>query len=74
MKMVLAILQPTKLKVVQEALRKVEVHRMSVCDAQGFARQKGQTATYRGREYAIGLHRKVVLEVVVNDDFLERTL
>ena len=74
MKMIVAIIQPTKLRVVQEALRKMEVHRMTVCDAQGFARQKGQTVTYRGSEYETELLRKVVLEVVVNEDFLERTL
>ena len=42
MKLVLAIIQPTKLKAVQEALAKVEVERLTVCDAQGFARQRGQ--------------------------------
>ena len=74
MKLVVAIIQPTKLQVVQEALRKLEVHRMTVFDAQGYARQKGQTVVYRGAEYTSGLLRKVVLEIVVNDDFLERTL
>ena len=29
---------------------------------------------FRGNEYHITLLRKVVLEIVVNDDFLERTI
>lgn len=74
MKLVLAIIQPTKLKAVREALEKIEVERMTVTDAQGFGQQRGRTAIYRGHEYKTTLLRKVALEIVVNDDFLERTL
>lgn len=74
MKMIVAVIQPTKLQVVQDALRSMEVHRMTACDAQGYARQKGQTMVYRGSEYETGLLRKIALEIVVNEDFLERTL
>lgn len=74
MKMIYAIIQPPKLQAVQEALQKIGVERMTVCDAQGYGRQKGQTAMYRGVEYKTNLLRKVALEIVVNDDFLERTL
>jgi len=74
MKLVVAIIQPTKLQAVQEALVKVGVERMTVCDSQGFGRQKGRTETYRGVEYKTHLLRKIVLEIAVNDDFLERTL
>jgi nitrogen regulatory protein PII len=74
MKLVIAIIQPAKLKAVQEALAEVGVGRMTVCDAQGFGRQRGQSELYRGVEYKTSLLRKVVLEIAVNDDFLERTL
>ncbi len=74
MKLVQAIIQPTKLQPVQEALAKIEVERMTVCDAHGYARQRGQTEMYRGVEYKTRLLRKIVLEIVVNDDFLERTI
>jgi len=73
-KLVIAIIQPTKLGAVREALEKIEVTRMTVCDAQGFGRQRGRTEMYRGHEYATTLLRKVALEIIVNDDFLERTL
>jgi nitrogen regulatory protein P-II 1 len=72
--MVIAIIQPTKLKAVHEALRKIEVMRLTVCDAQGFGRQHGRTEMYRGHEYKTTLLRKIALEILVNDDFLERTL
>jgi nitrogen regulatory protein P-II 1 len=73
-KLVIAVIQPTKLKAVQEALAKVGVERMTVCDAQGFGRQRGRTELYRGVEYQTHLLRKVALEIAVNDDFLERTI
>ena len=74
MKLVLAIIQPTKLSAVQDALTKIGVERMTVCDAQGYARQRGRTEMYRGHEYKTNLLRKVTLEIAVNDDFLERTI
>jgi nitrogen regulatory protein P-II 1 len=74
MKMLIAIIQPTKLTAVRAALEKVEVTRMTVCDAQGYARQRGQTEMYRGHEYKTHLLRKIALEIVVNDDFLDRAI
>lgn len=74
MKLIVAIIQPTKLKAVREALVKMEVTRMTVGDAQGYGRQRGQTELYRGNEYKSNLLRKVAVEILVNDDFLDRTL
>jgi len=73
-KLIVAVIQPTKLQAVQEALNRVEVERFTVCDAQGYARQRGHTESYRGVEYQAKLLRKVVLEIAVNDDFLERAI
>ena len=74
MKMIVAIVQPTKLKAVREALTSVEVERMTVCEAQGYGRQRGRTEMYRGHEYKTNLLRKIQLEILVNDDFAERTI
>ena len=74
MKTIIAIIQPTKLTAVREVLDKTEVERMTVCDAQGFGQQGGHTASYRGHEYQTSLLRKIALEIVVNDDFVERTI
>ena len=74
MKLILAIIQPTKLHLVREALAGAGVERMTVCDAQGYGRQRGQTATYRGIEYQVNMLRKIALEIWVNEDFLERTI
>lgn len=74
MKLLIAIIQPTKLKAVEEALRRIGVTRLTVGDAMGYARQRGQDETYRGAEYQINLLRKVALEIAVNDDFVEKTV
>jgi nitrogen regulatory protein PII len=79
-KLVIAIIQPSKLSAVREALEKIEVARMTICDAQGFGRQRGQEASLEPTESGPGndprsiLLRKIVLEVVVNDDFLDRAI
>ncbi len=74
MKLIEAIIQPSRLEAVKEALSEVEVVRLTVCDVQGFGRQKGHTEIYRGHEYTVNLLRKVKLEIAVNDDFVEPTI
>jgi len=74
MKLILAVIQPPKLATVRQALGHIGVSRMTVSDAMGFARQRGQTETYRGAEYRTNLLRKVNLEIAVNDDFVDRTI
>jgi nitrogen regulatory protein P-II 2 len=72
-KLVVAVIQPTKLCAVHEVLEDIEVERMTICDAQGFG-PKPPRAVYQGHEHLPVLQRKVVVEIVVNDDFLERTV
>lgn len=74
MKLIIAIIQPTKLNAVKEALTAAGVERLTVCDAQGFGQQHGQTQMYRGHEYKTGFLRKIELEIAVNDDYVERTI
>jgi nitrogen regulatory protein P-II 1 len=74
MKMIIAIIQPSKLEAVKDSLSEVEVFRLTVSDVQGFGRQKGHTEVYRGHEYTVNLLRKVKLEIAVNDDFVEPTI
>ena len=73
-KLIIAVIQPTKLDPLREALVKIGVTRMTVCDAQGYGQQRGRTAMYRGHEYKTNLLRKIELEILVNDDFVERTI
>ena len=74
MKLIIAIIQPSRLEAVKVALTDVEVFRLTVMDCQGFGRQKGQTEVYRGRKFSINLVRKVQLQIAVNEEFVEPTI
>jgi len=74
MKLIIAIIQPSKLEEVKAALTDVEVFRLTVMDCQGFGRQKGKSELYRGREFSVNLTRKVQLQIAVNDEFVEPTV
>lgn len=74
MKLIIAVIQPSKLDAVKEALARVEVFRLTVIEAQGFGRQKGFTEVYRGTEFTVNLLRKVELQIAVNDAFVEPTI
>lgn len=74
MKLIIAIIQPSRLEAVKAALTDVEVFRLTVMDCQGFGRQKGQTEIYRGQKFAVNLLRKVQLQIAVNEEFVEPTI
>ncbi|QEF98050.1 Nitrogen regulatory protein P-II [Stieleria maiorica] len=71
MRVVVAIIQPTKLSTVRDALRELQVDDITICDAMGYGRQHGQSALFRGNEYKVDLLRKVVVEVLVHEDELQ---
>ena len=74
MKLILAIIQPSKLEAVKEALSKVAVFRMTIVDVQGFGRQKGHTELYRGAEYVVDFLPKVKIEIVLGEDMVEKAV
>jgi nitrogen regulatory protein P-II 1 len=67
MKKIEAIIQPSKLDSVKEALIAIGVEGMTASEVRGHGRQKGHREVYRGREYNVDLLPKVKLEVVVPD-------
>ena len=71
MKLVVAIIKPFKLDAVREALTELGIQGLTVSEAKGFGRQKGQTEIYRGAEYVIDFVPKVRLDLVVDDDQVE---
>lgn len=74
MKLIVAIIQPSRLEAVRDALAAVEVYRLTVMDVQGFGRQKGHVEVYRGHEFTVNLLRKIELQIAVNEDFVEPTV
>ena len=74
MKLIIAIIQPSKVEAVKEALNKVQVFRLTMLDCRGFGRQKGQTEMFRGHDLTVTLLNKVQLQIAVNEDFVEPTV
>ena len=66
-----AVIQPSKLDDVKNALIEIGVQGITVLEARGHGRQKGHTEFYRGREYAVDLLPKVKIEIVVADPMTE---
>ena len=69
-----AIIQPSKLDAVKDALVEIGVQGMTITEARGHGRQKGHTEFYRGREYSVDLLPKVKVEAVVSDALLDQAI
>ena len=74
MKLIVAIIQPTKLPDVKKALFDAEVRKMTVTNVIGCGQQGGYTESYRGSVIEINLIKKIRLEIAVNDNFVEPTV
>ena len=74
MKYVVAIIKPSKLDVVREALTKIGVAGLTTSEVSGFGRQKGHTEIYRGAEYSINFVPKIKIEIAVSAALVESVL
>lgn len=73
MKFLIAIIKPSKLDEVREALQAIGVAGMTVTEVRGFGRQGGHKEIYRGAEYEVNFVPKIRLEIAVDDDIAART-
>ncbi len=69
-----AVIQPSRLDAVKDALVEAGVSGITISEARGHGRQKGHTEFYRGREYSVDLLPKIKLELVVTDEMLDRAV
>jgi nitrogen regulatory protein P-II 1 len=67
MKLITAIVKPSKVDDIKRALQADGVHGMTVSETRGFGRQKGHTEIYRGAEYTVDFIPKVRIEVLADD-------
>ena len=74
MKKIEAIIKPFKLDEVKEALHEIGLQGITVLEAKGFGRQKGHTELYHGAEYVVDFLPKVKIELVLDDDMLDRAV
>jgi nitrogen regulatory protein PII len=71
MKLIKAVVRPSKIDDVREALERVSLPGMTVSEVRGHGKQKGHTTIYRGKEYDVSLLPKMEIEVVVPDHLVE---
>ncbi len=69
-----AVIQPSKLDAVKEALIEIGIDGLTVLEVRGHGRQKGHTEFYRGREYSVDLLPKIKLEVVLRDERVDEVV
>jgi nitrogen regulatory protein P-II 2 len=71
MKMIVAVIKPSRLDAVLEAVTEAGASGLTVTEVRGYGRQRGKTEVYRGAEYEVKLLPKVKLEIAVSSDILD---
>jgi nitrogen regulatory protein PII len=74
MKMITALVRPSKVDAVKTALVALEIVGMTVSDVRGFGRQKGQVERYRGNEFTVDFLQKSKIIVVLDDSKVESAI
>jgi nitrogen regulatory protein PII len=80
MNLILAVIQPSKLDAVKDALVKIGIQGMTITGAKGFGRQKGRPLAFlglldlEGKPFTIDFVPKVRIEIVVNDDIVDKVV
>jgi nitrogen regulatory protein P-II 1 len=72
--LVTAIVKPFALGDVRAGLDRLDVTGMTVREVSGYGRQRGHTEIYRGADYHVDLASKVRIELVVDDDIVEKAI
>lgn len=74
MKRIEAIIRPSKLEDVKEALNEYGIHGMTVTQVVGCGKQKGRVSVYRGQEYTINLLPKIKVEIAIRDSRVDEVV
>jgi len=74
MKKIEAIVQPSRMESVKEALVELGIMGMTMSEVRGHGRQKGHTEVYRGNEYTVDLLPKMKFEIVLPDAMLDAAI
>jgi nitrogen regulatory protein P-II 1 len=69
-----AIIRPTKIHEVKDALDEAGFESITVTDVKGRGKQKGVMQQWRGRKYCVDLLPKIKMEMVVNDDSVDKAV
>ncbi|MFZ3149162.1 MAG: P-II family nitrogen regulator [Methanothrix sp.] len=72
--MIQAIIRPSKVEDVKNALDKAGYVSLTSLEVKGRGRQKGMTQTWRGEEYKVDMLPKVKVEIVVPDEKVDEAV
>ena len=74
MKLIIAVIKPSRLDAVLDAVTEAGASGLTVTEVRGYGRQRGKTEVYRGAEYEVKLLPKVKLEIAVSSDIVEAVI
>ena len=74
MKLISAVIKPSRLDAVLEAVTEAGASGLTVTEVRGYGRQKGKTEIYRGAEYEVKLLPKVKIEIAAPSDIVEAVI
>lgn len=74
MKKVEAIIRPEKLPMVRRGLQDLGLGGLTITQVMGHGAQKGITQQWKGNSYTLDLLTKVKVEIVLQDDMLEKVM
>lgn len=67
MKLITAIIRPSKLDELKEAMSAMNIHGLTTTEVRGHGRQKGHKEIFRGKEYVVDLLPKLRIEIALPD-------
>jgi len=74
MKKIEAIIRPSVIHEIKEALVAENILGMTLTEVRGFGKQKGHTELFRGIEFQVEFVSKVKVEIIVSDEMLEKVI
>lgn len=74
MKKLEIITRPFKIDEIKEALTVLGVKGMTLTEVRGFGRQHGHKEVYRGAEYQVDFLSKIKMEIVIDDEMLDKVV
>jgi nitrogen regulatory protein P-II 1 len=74
MKKLEIITRPFKIDEIKETLTKMGVQGMTLTEVKGFGRQHGHKEVYRGAEYQVDFLSKVKIEIVIDDEIVDKAI
>ncbi|MCR5873405.1 P-II family nitrogen regulator [Phenylobacterium sp. J426] len=74
MKLIIAVIKPSRLDAVLDAVTEAGASGLTVTEVRGYGRQRGKTEVYRGAEYEVKLLPKVKLEIAAPADIVDKVI